>query len=50
VEPLDITPSPSDAEREAILEALAAEDADRPAPSAWAKALLPERGGDDPEP
>jgi hypothetical protein len=45
-----ITPEPDDAEREAILAALAAEEAERPTASAWATALLPAHGagGDEP--
>jgi hypothetical protein len=45
-----ITPEPSRDEREAILAALAAEEAERPAVSAWAEALLPARGGEEDEP
>jgi hypothetical protein len=41
-----ITPEPGDAEREAILAALAAEEAERPAVSGWAETLLPERDHD----
>jgi hypothetical protein len=44
---VEITPEPGEAERKAILAALAEEDADRPAASAWAEALLP--GHDDGE-
>jgi hypothetical protein len=50
VDPLQITPDPTEAERDAILAALAAEEAQRPAVSAWADALLPPRGGEDGEP
>lgn len=42
-------PEPEDAERKAILEALAAEEAEQSGASAWAAALLPGRD-DDPEP
>jgi hypothetical protein len=45
-----ITPEPDEAEREAILEALAAEAAEQPAVSEWAAALLPAREGDEPDP
>ena len=45
-----ITPEPGDAEREAILAALAAEEADRPDASGWAEALLPARGDHEVEP
>jgi hypothetical protein len=41
--PLEITPEPDDAERRAILIALAADQAEQPAPSPWAAALLPSR-------
>ena len=47
------SPEPDDAERKAIVEALVAEEAERAeeAPvSAWADGLLPERGGEQPEP
>jgi hypothetical protein len=40
---VEITPEPDDAEREAILAALAAEEAELPAPSAWVAAVLPAR-------
>jgi len=46
---VDITPEPGDAERKAILAALAAEEAEQPGASEWAAALLPARD-DDPEP
>ena len=45
-----ITPEPDEAERRAILEALAAEDAEKHAVSEWAAALLPAREGSDNEP
>jgi hypothetical protein len=48
VKPVEITPEPDEAERAAILAALAEEDAGRPAGSAWAEATLP--GHDDGEP
>jgi hypothetical protein len=41
--PVEITPEPDEAERKAILEALAAEEAERSGASAWAAALLPAR-------
>ena len=44
-----ITPEPDEAERKAILAALAAEEAEQPGASEWAAALLPARD-DDPEP
>ncbi len=45
-----ITPDPDEAERRAILEALAAEDAEQHAVSEWAAGLLPAREGSDNEP
>ena len=45
---LEITPEPDDAEREAILAALAAEQAEKRAVSEWNAASLPDR--DDGEP
>jgi len=45
-----ITPEPSEAERQAILEALAAEDAERTAASKWPPALLPGRESEEGEP
>jgi hypothetical protein len=48
VKPVEITPEPDEAEREAILAALADEDVGRAAGSAWAAAILP--GYDDAEP
>ena len=45
-----ITPEPTEAERRAILEALAAEDAEQPAVSEWAAALLPSREDSESEP
>jgi hypothetical protein len=51
VEPVDITPEPSEDEREVILAALAAaEAAKQPAVSGWAEALLPARNGKDGSP
>jgi hypothetical protein len=47
--PVEITPEPSEAERNAILEALAAEEAEQSGTSEWATALLPARD-DDPGP
>jgi hypothetical protein len=47
--PVEIMPEPDDAERRAILEALAAEEAEHTGGSEWAAALLPGRD-DDPEP
>jgi hypothetical protein len=41
---VEITPEPDEAERKAILAALAAEEAERPSSSEWAAALLPTRG------
>jgi hypothetical protein len=49
VDPLRITPEPDEAERKAILAALAAE-ARPPAVSGWAEALLPLRRGEEEEP
>ena len=45
-----ITPEPDEAERQAILEALAAEDAEQPEASEWAAALLPSREDSESEP
>jgi hypothetical protein len=50
VMPLEITPEPDEAERRAILAALAAEEAEQPAASEWAAALLPARNDEEPEP
>jgi hypothetical protein len=47
VESADITPEPGEDERKAILAALAADTATRPAVSEWASALLPSRDGED---
>ena len=48
--PLEITPQPDEAEREAILAALAAEQAEQRAASEWAAALLPVRNDEESEP
>jgi len=48
--PLEITPEPDDAERKAILAALAAEEVEQHAVSEWAAALLPARNDEEPEP
>jgi len=45
---IEITPEPGEQEREAILAALAAEAAERTAPSEWVAALLPERDEKEP--
>ena len=45
-----ISPQPDEAEREAILLALAAEEAERPIASGWAEALLPARTDEDDQP
>jgi hypothetical protein len=51
VEPCyEISPEPSDEERAAILEALAAEEAERRRVSPGIEAPLPARGGDEDEP
>jgi hypothetical protein len=50
VVPLQITPEPDDAERRAILAALAAENAEQPAVSEWAAAALPAPDPEDAEP
>jgi hypothetical protein len=51
VEPsYEITPDPTEEERAAILEALAAEKADPRLASPWSDALLPARGGEETEP
>jgi hypothetical protein len=49
VESPRITPEPDDAEREAILAALAAEKTERPTASRWAETLLPARSGEEDE-
>jgi hypothetical protein len=46
----EISPEPTDDERAAMLEALAAEEAERPRVSPWSEMLLPERGGEEGEP
>jgi hypothetical protein len=43
-----ITPEPDEAERNAILAALAAEEAERPAITEWVAAVLPDREDEDP--
>lgn len=43
----EISPEPDEAERTAILESLAAEEADQEGISPWIKALLPHRDGED---
>jgi hypothetical protein len=45
-----ITPEPTEEERAAILEALAAEKSDRRLASPWSDALLPARDGEENEP
>jgi hypothetical protein len=45
---LQITPEPDDAERKAIVAALAAEEAEQPVPSEWNAALLPSRDESEP--
>jgi len=47
--PVQITPEPDDAERRAILVALAAEEGEAPV-SAWAHAALPVRDSEEGEP
>ena len=47
--PVQITPEPDEAERKAILAALAADEAEQSGASEWAAALLPVCD-DDPEP
>ena len=47
---LQITPEPNEAERTAIVTALAAEEAEQDAVSEWAAALLPTRGETEPDP
>ena len=46
----EIEPEPDELERRAILQALAAEEAERPAASEWAAALLPARDDDERDP
>jgi hypothetical protein len=45
---VEITPEPDEAEREAILAALAAEARERPPSSQWAAALLPAHDEEEP--
>jgi hypothetical protein len=47
---VEITPEPDAVEREAILAALAPDDAQERSALPWAEALLPSRGGDEDEP
>ncbi|HKN63822.1 MAG TPA: hypothetical protein VJV76_05770 [Gaiellaceae bacterium] len=47
---VEITPEPDEAERKAILAALAAEQDERPRTSEWAAALLPVRDREEREP
>jgi hypothetical protein len=46
----EISPEPDEAERAAILAALAAEEAEQPQASPWAQSALPERSGEAEEP
>jgi hypothetical protein len=46
----EITPEPDEAERKAILAALAAKETERKTASAWADALLPAPPGAEEEP
>ena len=48
--PVQITPEPGEAERKAILAALAAEEKGQRATSEWAAALLPVRDKEEREP
>ena len=48
--PLEITPEPDEAERKAILAALAADEGEQPAASEWAVAGLSARNDEEPEP
>ena len=50
VKSAQITPEPDEAERKAILEALAADNPERSTASEWAAALLPAREEDEREP
>jgi hypothetical protein len=51
VEPsYEITPEPTEEERAAIVEALAAEQSDRQPTAPWGNALLPARDDDQDEP
>jgi hypothetical protein len=45
-----ITPEPNGPERKAILEALAAEEAEQPVTSEWAATLLPARDPEERDP
>ena len=44
---VEISPEPDESEREAILAALADDQAEVEALSPWVQAVLPERGGED---
>jgi hypothetical protein len=46
----EIRPDPDEAEREAILAALAADETERELVSPWAQGVLPQRGRDRDEP
>jgi hypothetical protein len=46
----EISPEPDEAEREAILAALAAEEEERQPLSPWVQELLPERGEEEDRP
>jgi hypothetical protein len=48
--PVQITPEPDDAERQAILAALAAEEDERGTVSKWAATALPGRDSEESEP
>jgi hypothetical protein len=48
--PVEITPEPGDAERRAILAALAADEGERVTVSEWAAAALPVRDSEEGEP
>ena len=48
--PVQITPEPDDAERQAILAALTAEEDERATVSEWASAALPVRDSEESEP
>lgn len=48
--PLQITPEPDDAERQAILAALAAEQGEQGTVSNWAATVLPARDSEESEP
>jgi len=46
----EISPEPEEAERAAILAALAADDAEKRQGSPWAQSVVPERSGEADEP